>query len=48
MMALTDTKVRSDKPEKKEYSLVGDNVVFLLIHPDGPKIIMVIPSSFWW
>lgn len=32
-MALTDTKVRSAKPEAKEYSLVDGDGMFLLIHP---------------
>ncbi|AGN83710.1 integrase arm-type DNA-binding domain-containing protein [Enterobacter sp. R4-368] len=34
-MALTDTKVRSAKPEVKEYSLVDGDGMFLLIHPNG-------------
>ncbi len=37
MMALTDTKVRSAKPEKKEYSLVDGDGMFLLVHPNGSK-----------
>jgi len=36
-MALTDTKVRSAKPEEKEYSLVYGDGMFLLIHPNGSK-----------
>lgn len=36
-MALTDTKVRSAKPEAKEYSLVDGDGMFLLIHPNGSK-----------
>ncbi|CUU22830.1 putative prophage P4 integrase [Duffyella gerundensis] len=36
-MALTDTKVRSAKPEAKEYSLVDCDGMFLLIHPNGSK-----------
>lgn len=36
-MALTDTKVRSVKPEAKEYSLVDGDGMFLLIHPNGSK-----------
>lgn len=36
-MALTDTKVRSAKPETKEYSLVDGDGMFLLIHPNGSK-----------
>ncbi|XUA18782.1 tyrosine-type recombinase/integrase [Citrobacter sp. OP27] len=36
-MALTDTKVRSAKPEAKEYSLVDGDGMFLLIHPNGFK-----------
>jgi Integrase len=36
-MALTDTKVRSAKPEEKEYSLVDGDGMFLLIHPNGSK-----------
>ncbi|ELY2624589.1 integrase arm-type DNA-binding domain-containing protein, partial [Cronobacter sakazakii] len=36
-MALTDTKVRSAKPQEKEYSLVDGDGMFLLIHPNGSK-----------
>ncbi|HCA7855107.1 integrase arm-type DNA-binding domain-containing protein [Enterobacter hormaechei] len=36
-MALTDTKVRSAKPEAKEYSLADGDGMFLLIHPNGSK-----------
>lgn len=36
-MALTDSKVRSAKPEAKEYSLVDGDGMFLLIHPNGSK-----------
>ncbi len=36
-MALTDTKVRSAKPEAKEYSLVDGDGMFLLIHLNGSK-----------
>lgn len=36
-MALTDTKVRSAKPEEKEYSLVDGDGMFLLVHPNGSK-----------
>ncbi|WP_413536275.1 tyrosine-type recombinase/integrase [Rahnella inusitata] len=36
-MALTDNKVRSAKPEAKEYSLVDGDGMFLLIHPNGSK-----------
>lgn len=36
-MALTDTKVRSAKPEAKEYSLVDGDGMFLLIHPNGSE-----------
>lgn len=36
-MALTDTKVRSAKPEAKEYSLVDGDGMFLLMHPNGSK-----------
>jgi hypothetical protein len=36
-MALTDTKVRSAKPEVKEYSLVDGDGMFLLVHPNGSK-----------
>ncbi|MBW5811528.1 tyrosine-type recombinase/integrase [Yersinia kristensenii] len=36
-MALTDTQVRSAKPETKEYSLVDGDGMFLLIHPNGSK-----------
>ena len=37
IMALTDTKVRSAKPEAKEYSLVDGDGMFMLIHPNGSK-----------
>lgn len=37
IIALTDTKVRSAKPEEKEYSLVDGDGMFLLIHPNGSK-----------
>ena len=36
-MALSDTKVRSAKPEVKEYSLVDGDGMFLLIPPNGSK-----------
>ncbi|MCT4714763.1 integrase arm-type DNA-binding domain-containing protein [Enterobacteriaceae bacterium H18W14] len=36
-MALTDTKLRTAKPEAKEYSLVDGDGMFLLIHPNGSK-----------
>ncbi|WP_232415847.1 tyrosine-type recombinase/integrase [Klebsiella oxytoca] len=36
-MALTDTKVRSAKPQEKEYTLVDGDGMFLLIHPNGSK-----------
>lgn len=36
-MALTDIKVRSAKPQEKEYTLVDGNGMFLLIHPNGSK-----------
>lgn len=36
-MALTDTKVRSAKPQGKEYTLVDGDGMFLLIHPNGSK-----------
>ena len=36
-MALTDTKVRSAKPEEKEYSLVDGDGMFLLVKPNGSK-----------
>ncbi|QGP82167.1 tyrosine-type recombinase/integrase [Leclercia adecarboxylata] len=36
-MALTDTKVRSAKPQAKEYSLVDGDGMFLLVHPNGSK-----------
>ena len=32
-MALTDIKVRSAKPQEKEYTLVDGDGMFLLIHP---------------
>lgn len=31
-MALTDTKLRSAKPQEKEYTLVDGDGMFLLIH----------------
>lgn len=36
-MSLTDTKVRSAKPQEKEYTLVDGDGMFLLIHPNGSK-----------
>ncbi|HCL5934183.1 TPA: integrase arm-type DNA-binding domain-containing protein, partial [Citrobacter freundii] len=36
-MALTDIKVRSAKPQEKEYTLVDGDGMFLLIHPNGSK-----------
>ena len=36
-MALTDTKVRSAKPEEKEYSLVDGDGMLLLVKPNGSK-----------
>ncbi len=36
-MALTDTKVRSAKPQEKEYTLVERDGMFLLIHSNGSK-----------
>jgi hypothetical protein len=36
-MALTDTKVRSAKPEEKEYSLVDGDGMSLLVKPNGSK-----------
>lgn len=36
-MALTDIKVRSAKPQEKEYTLVDGGGMFLLIHPNGSK-----------
>ncbi|CTQ05762.1 integrase [Klebsiella variicola] len=36
-MALTDIKVRSAKPQEKEYTLVNGDGMFLLIHPNGSK-----------
>ncbi|EAA1662099.1 TPA: integrase arm-type DNA-binding domain-containing protein [Shigella boydii] len=36
-MALTDTKVRSAKPEEKEYSLVDGDGMSLLVKPGGSK-----------
>ncbi|HIH9515111.1 TPA: tyrosine-type recombinase/integrase [Klebsiella variicola subsp. variicola] len=35
--ALTDIKVRSAKPQEKEYTLVNGDGMFLLIHPNGSK-----------
>lgn len=37
IMALTDTKVRSAKPEAKEYSLVDGDGMSLLVKPGGSK-----------
>ncbi|PJR55105.1 integrase [Klebsiella sp. G-Nf4] len=37
IMALTDTKVRSAKPEEKEYSLVDGDGMSLLVKPNGSK-----------
>lgn len=36
-MALTDIKVRSAKPQKKEYTLVDGDGMFLLVHPNGSR-----------
>lgn len=36
-MALTDIKVRSAKPQEKEYTLADGDGMFLLIHPNGSK-----------
>ncbi|VTM72934.1 Prophage CP4-57 integrase [Raoultella planticola] len=36
-MALTDIKVRSAKPQEKEYTLVDGDGMFLRIHPNGSK-----------
>ncbi|BBT72766.1 integrase arm-type DNA-binding domain-containing protein [Klebsiella sp. WP8-S18-ESBL-06] len=36
-MVLTDIKVRSAKPQEKEYTLVDGDGMFLLIHPNGSK-----------
>ncbi len=36
-MALTDIKVRTAKPQEKEYTLVDGDGMFLLIHPNGSK-----------
>ncbi|HBM3276833.1 tyrosine-type recombinase/integrase [Klebsiella oxytoca] len=36
-MALTDIKVRSAKPQEKEYTLIDGDGMFLLIHPNGSK-----------
>ncbi|MCQ5652042.1 integrase arm-type DNA-binding domain-containing protein [Escherichia coli] len=36
-MALTDIKVRSAKPQEKEYTLVDGDGMFLLVHPNGSK-----------
>ncbi|EOA2697323.1 integrase arm-type DNA-binding domain-containing protein [Citrobacter sp. CK197] len=36
-MALTDTKVRSAKPQEKEYTLVDGDGMFLLVHPNGSR-----------
>lgn len=48
-MALTDTKVRSAKPEEKEYSLVDGDGMFLLVHPNGSKYwrLASIPKFHW-
>ncbi len=37
-MALTDTKVRSAKPEEKEYSLVDGDGMSLLVKPSVQSI----------
>lgn len=39
-MALTDTKVRSAKPEEKEYSLVDGDGMSLLVKPGGKQHLM--------
>ncbi|ESJ63909.1 integrase [Salmonella enterica subsp. enterica serovar Norwich str. CFSAN001077] len=36
-MALTDIKVRSAKPQEKEYTLADGDGMFLLIHSNGSK-----------
>lgn len=36
-MALTDIKVRSAKPQEKEYTLVDGDGMFLLVHPNGSR-----------
>lgn len=36
-MALIDIKVRSAKPQEKEYTLVDGDGMFLLVHPNGSK-----------
>ncbi|CBG90095.1 putative integrase [Citrobacter rodentium ICC168] len=38
-MALTDIKVRSAKSQEKEYTLVDGDGMFLLIHPNGSKLV---------
>lgn len=37
MMALTDIKVRTAKPEEKQYSLTDGGGMLLLVHPNGSK-----------
>jgi len=49
-MALTDTKVRSEKLRKKEYPLVDGDGMFLLIHPTaqntgGSAFVLVVSST---
>lgn len=36
-MALSDTKIRSAKPEDKAYKLTDGKGLFLLVHPNGSK-----------
>ncbi|WP_419236269.1 tyrosine-type recombinase/integrase [Serratia fonticola] len=36
-MALTDIKVRTSKPEEKQYKLTDGNGMHLLVHPNGSK-----------
>lgn len=36
-MALTDMKVRTAKPEEKQYSLTDSGGMLLLVHPNGSK-----------
>lgn len=36
-MALTDMKVRTAKPEEKQYSLTDNGGMLLLVHPNGSK-----------
>ncbi|HCR85783.1 MAG TPA: hypothetical protein DIV86_03810 [Alphaproteobacteria bacterium] len=36
-MPLTDIKVKSAKPQEKQYKLSDDGGLYLLVHPNGSK-----------